>query len=178
MKKLTILLVSIFLLNVNYSLHAQTYYKVHEKTAAINPHAKAAFPNVSVTFQPITYSQINFQTSFLEVGYKDSKFNVSASTFSFTPSYVWGSANAKITITSDKDTLYELSSNLYYGGGLKISENVVTGKAGLAPCITGGVDKFAALVGYDFVNNLIVAGISTTINDIPFINKHTNLKLK
>ncbi len=169
-------LITIVLLMISTIGYSQTYY--HLNHSVKTDKKKMAFPSVSVTFAPISYTQINFAASFFQVTLNQGQFTTNGSTLSFTPSYVTGGANAEITVTSSGDTLYKLSQNIYYGVGLSLSENIVTGKVGTAPSLVGGIGNFSALAGYDLINKVIVMGISASINDLPFINKHTSITIK
>lgn len=146
--------------------YAQQFYKVNAGFTKNDLMKLSSATNVQITFTPITYSQLNFVTSFDMVSLNSGKWSVSASTLSFTPSFVFGAANAKITATA-AGNIYNLSQNVAYGGGLNVSYDIVTGQPDIAPSAVAQVGAtWAATLGWGVNRKRIEGGVSAQLGDI------------
>ncbi len=180
MKKLIYFLFAFGFLNSCTDLsYGQDYIHLNKNKSSKEIKFKSSIPTVSVTVVPVTFSQINFITGFDQVTYSGGVWSANATSWSFTPSYTLGSAQATITVTAQGDTIYHLSKTLAYGAGLTIYNNVATGKAAIAPSLIGQVGEYwAAVIGYDITNKQLIAGVSVSLaSSIPFLNNLTHIRL-
>lgn len=169
---------------------AQTFVK-HGSQLVRTHKAKFVRPVVSVTFDTaVTYEQLNIQTSYVPIQYTQGAFKeIEGVTLGFSLSKMLYKAQAKITITVDGDTLYEMSSKAGLGSGITVMENFKTGKILVGPSIVIVADRlsinagvaFSSIDGLQamFKSTTPFIGIATSIENLKgFINNSTKIKAK